>query len=348
MSKSVPKFRSGNKSYATGLDEKPTAGFVLPGKEGTGKSNGKQSDVAPPDESKKQQSAFRASDLLNQEIAEIPCLIPPILPKVGLIAIAGGSDTGKSSLLRQLAISNCTGKSKFLGWDLKSEHKRAIYVSSEDDEYAIAHLLHRANTELQIPNKAFEGLTFIFNTTDLIYQLDDHLSKEQVDLVVVDCFSDLYSRSMNDSNQVRTFLNEYSQLAQFYKCLIIFLHHTGKRTEELSPSKHNLLGSQGFEAKMRLVMELRSDLTEADKRHLCIVKGNYLPKEFKTESYVLEFNQNLLFTTTGERKPFDELADSKPLLKDTVKKLHDESKTQIEIAKLLKISQATVSRYLKK
>ncbi len=153
---------------------------------------------------------------------------------------------------------------------------------------------------------------------------------------------------MNDTNQVRTFLNDYSQLAQKHKCLIIFLHHTGKRTEELAPSKHNLLGSQGFEAKMRLVIELRNDLNYPEKRHLCIVKANYLPKEYKTESYVLLFNENLQFLNTNERVLFENLkSGNKTEIKEAVKKLSDMGKIQDDIAKRLKISQATVSRLLK-
>ena len=37
-----------------------------------------------------------------------------------------------------------------------------------------------------------------------------------------------------------------------------------------------LLEKRGFEGKMRLVMELRSDFLDETKRHLCIVKGIYL------------------------------------------------------------------------
>ena len=88
--------------------------------------------------------------------------------------------------------------------------------------------------------------------------------------------------SVNESNQVRLFLNQYSQLARKSKCLIIFMHNCGKRTEHFMPSKHNLLGSQAFEAKMRLVLELRTDIENVTYQHLCRVKGNYRSAEYKT------------------------------------------------------------------
>lgn len=290
---------------------------------------------------------FLASDLLNRNIKDIPCLLNPLLPKVGLVGFAGSSDTGKSSFLRQLAIAVALGEPTFLGFELKTEHKKAIYVSTEDDENAISFLLSKANQQKLLPPDRYKGLSFIFDTTNLLEKLDHELSISKRDTIIIDAFTDLYGRSMNDTNQVRTFLNDYNQLAQRYKCLVIFLHHTGKRTEDLLPSKHNLLGSQGFEAKMRTVFELRTDSLEPIKRHLCIVKANYLPKEYKTESYVLIFDDNLQFSITSERRLFDELKmDSKVIVKEQVKNLHGEGYTQIEIANKLKISQTSVSRYL--
>lgn len=288
-----------------------------------------------------------ANVLLNRKIENIPCLVEPIFPKVGLIGLAGSSDTGKSSFLRQLAISICVGDDNFLGFKVKAENKRAIYVSTEDDDYAISYLLNKSNRERGLNPDKYSRLSFIFDTHNLLERLEALLSEQKTDLIVVDAFTDLYGKSMNDTNQVRTFLNQYSQLAQKHKCLIIFLHHTGKRTEDLAPSKHNLLGSQGFEAKMRLVIELKTDPIEPDKRHLCIVKANYLPKEYKTESFVLLFNDYLQFTMTDERRPFEEIkTGNKTEIKEMVRGMKDEGKTQIEIAKALKISQATVSRYL--
>lgn len=291
---------------------------------------------------------YTGSELLKRNIENIPCLLEPIVPKVGLVAIAGSSDTGKSSFLRQLAISVCIGLPEFLCFRLNTAYRSAIYVSTEDDDAATAFLLHKANKALNFDAIKYNRLRYIFDTNDLLTKLDTQLSIAPADCVIIDCFTDLYGKSMTDSNQVRTFLNDYSQLAQKHGCLVVFLHHTGKRTEELQPSKHNLLGSQGFEAKMRLVIELRADNMTPDKRHLCIVKGNYLSKEYKTESFVLLFDENLQFTMTDERQPFDEFTSvGKTAMKERVKNLSSQGKLQSEIANELRISQATVSRYLR-
>ena len=291
---------------------------------------------------------YSATELLNRNISEIPCLVEPLFPKVGLCGLAGSSDTGKSSLLRQLATSVSLGDNIFLGFKLLATNKRAIYVSTEDDDFAISFLLQKEKINRSDDNDDYKGLTFIFDTHDLLNKIEKLLIKNKVDLIIIDAFTDLYGKSMNDTNQVRTFLNDYSQLAQKYECLIIFLHHTGKHTDNLAPSKHNLLGSQGFEAKMRMVVELRKDKVDHQKRHLCIVKGNYLSDKYKDKSFVLKFDENLQFTNSGERVSFDELkANNHNEERKKVIALKKSGKNQTEIAEKLNISQPTVSRILR-
>lgn len=253
---------------------------------------------------------YTGEELLNMEIKEIPFLVESLFQKVGLACLGGSSDVGKSSFLRQLVVEVVSGKNSFLGHKINSEHKSAIYVSTEDDHTAVAYLLSKFNEGRQIDPHDLTRLRFVFEGANLVERLTKMLEEQRADLVVIDAFTDLYSGSMNESNQVRRFLTEFSQLANRYQCLFLFLHHTGKRTEKEPPSKNNLLGSQAFEAKMRLVIEMRADPTDGTQRHLCIVKGNYLPGEEKKQSYVLRFEENMSFTSTGERCDFSELVES--------------------------------------
>ena len=66
--------------------------------------------------------------LLNKNIQEIPALLEPLLPKSGLVCLAGSSDTGKSAFLRQLSMSVSAGLKTFLGMKLNVEHHSAIYL----------------------------------------------------------------------------------------------------------------------------------------------------------------------------------------------------------------------------
>lgn len=248
--------------------------------------------------------------LLNSEVAAMETLLDPILPRCGIVSLVGSSDSGKSTLLRGLAIAVVSGASHYLGFALRPRYNRAIYLSTEDDERAIASLLTRQNEELRLPSTMLSNLYFMFDSEQVVERLDKALASAAVDLVVIDAFADLYSGPLNENNRVRCFLQQFHQVAIRHNTLIIFLHHTGKRTEALAPSKHNAIGSQGFEAKMRLMIELRKDPEMKHLRHLCIVKGNYLPAEFKHESFELRFTPHLNFEATGRRIPFDDLCES--------------------------------------
>lgn len=294
-----------------------------------------------------------ASEMLSNPIEKIPCLVEPFLQKEGLACLAGGSDTGKSSFLRNLSMCIAGGKDDFLGFKINAVHRRAIYVSSEDGENSTNSLINKQNNDLQLEPSQLEGLLFVFDTFNLLDKLDKMLTEQPVDIIVIDAFADVFGDgNSNDIAQVRAFLNGFSQLAQKYKCLILFLHHCGKGKEDLRPSKNSLLGSQGIEAKMRLVLLLTNDHAEANIRHLCIVKGNYLPEDAKNESYKLRFTENMVYENTGERVPFDDLkqkgdVDREKYLK--AKELRDKGKKMEEIAKIIGYkNKGSVSKLLKK
>ncbi len=287
-----------------------------------------------PAEQPRPRKSITGEELLNLKIEEMPCLIEPILPKVGSVALAGSSDCSKSTILRELGIAVSTQKRKFLGWDINAIHHSAIYVSTEDDENSIAYLLNKQNKQVGLENGDYKSLRYVFDTENLLQTLDEELQIEPADVIIIDAFSDLFFGSINDSTQVRSFLNAYNQLAKNHKCLIIWLHHTGKRTDESAPTKHNLLGSQGFEAKMRVVIELRKDRTDPQLRHFCIVKGNYLPEEYKSKSYVLRLSENMTFSNTGDRVPLTMLCQNneKEAKIQQVVELSEQGYTQQEIA----------------
>lgn len=265
-------------------------------------------------------------NLLLSEIKEIPTIVAPFLQQTGLACLAGSSDTGKSTILRQLAIDVVTGKSNFLGFQINAKHRSVIYVPTEDLERETAFLLAKQTANFK--PEELKRLRFIFDSNNLLNELDKRLTGKPADMVIIDCFSDAYGGDLKDTQKIRAFLHKYQELAQKHQCLVLFLHHTGKRTENFEPSKNNLLSGQGFEAKMRLVIELRADLMNPLHRHLCIVKGNYLPASLKKESYVLKFDeQTFSFSNTGERMPFELL----------VKQVdEDNSKAKYEHAKELK------------
>ena len=300
-----------------------------------------------------------AEDLFNLNFDEIPFLLDKILPKIAVGAIAGSSDTGKSAFLRQLAMAIVSDEADFLGFKINAEHKSVLYVSTEDDEIATATLLKKQNHK-KLPYTKFKNLRFIFNTENLLNTVTKELEKAPVDCVIIDAFTDIYGDDLNSSNKVRNFINNYYNLVKKHKCLLLFLHHTGKKTENTAPHKDNLLGSQGFEAKMRVVIEIRKDKTRNDIRHLCIVKGNYISDEFKSKSIELNFS-NMVYTPTNNRvefvkliKPKNTINANKIIERDKeILILHKQNKSTREIETTLKekghkISKSTVNNVINK
>jgi len=249
--------------------------------------------------------------LLSEPIGAIPFLVENLLIKQGLSSVVGTSDCGKSTFLRQLAVSVVAKHDYFLDFKINATHNAGIYVSTEDDELSLNYLLNKQNQEFRLEPTELSDLIFIFDSTNLLEKLEEVLQRKGLDFIIIDAFADLFSGNLNQTNDVRCFLESYNILAKKYHCAIIFLHHTGKRTETLEPSKNNVIGSQGYEAKMRLLLELRPDYVDNSKRHLCILKANYIPKHLKDKSYVLNFSENMVFANTGDRVNLGDLAKKK-------------------------------------
>ena len=300
-------------------------------------------------------SFYSGEYLIKRNIETIPTLLDPIFPRVGSVAIAGSSDLGKSTLLRQLALAVSVGDSSFLGWKLNPIHKSAMVVSTEDFADLMTITLKTFNKEKKLHTSKYQNIHFMFVIENLLEKLEGFIKDNPIDLLVMDAFLDIFDGVMNDGGQVRRFITKYDQLAAKYRFLVVFNHRAGKRTQQFAPSKDNLLGSQSFEAKMRLVIEVRPDLAIDNRLHLCIVKGNYLAPEYKLESYIIESNEHRYFSNTGERGLFEDLREGVVEKKDLKKlcfDLHAEGKSTREIELELrgegyKISKSTVDRYIK-
>ena len=245
-------------------------------------------------------------ELLKLEGTEQPKLVEPILLQVGLAGIIGSSDTGKSCLARQLCLHVIDGKQEFLSFKLNPVYQQAIYVTTEDDESSTAFAYKRMLQENQCANPS--GLRVIFEQENLLEQLDKLLTEQPADIIVIDAYLDIAPPDSNQATQTRKLLHQYRTLTNKHQTLILFVHHTGKAAKNLGPSKHGAVGSQSWEAKLRTVIELRSDIQNPNNKHLCVVKGNNISQEFKNSSFLLEFDESTLsFTDTGERVSFEDL-----------------------------------------
>lgn len=283
-----------------------------------------------------------ALELYNQNTEVIPKLLDPFFQKVGLASLVGTSDSGKSTFLRQLSLSIALDLDNFLGFPLNSTTNKVIYVSTEDDPSAISFsirkqvdFLMKADKDIDI--ELLSNLEFIFETENLLKKLTNRLKKEPVDLIVIDAFTDVFTKELNANTQVRLFLNSYDKLAKKHNCLILFLHHIGKNTMRSTPSKDSIIGSQAFEAKMRVVVELRPNQYKQNLKDLWVLKANFLDSSHKTKSYVLEVNDDMIFSSNGDRSGKGQsFKSNNPQMKDKVLELHAQGLSLRKIEDALK------------
>lgn len=303
-------------------------------------------------------------ELLENPAERQPVLVEPLFPQCGLGAVIGSSDCGKSTLLRQLAACVACGRD-FLLWKTFPVHKRVLYVSTEDDSGAMSELLKRQNKAWQLSKEEAERVEFLFSCDCIAEKVEACLVAKPVDLVIIDTFGDICKDDISQSNNIRNLLNLFADTARRHGCFILFAHHIRKTGENTAPSKLNALGSQAFEAKMRVLIELRRSKRNKDLLHLCIVKGNYLPNDYKQQSFDLQTDSDMNFTATGERTELSEINSYLPVVspvneeqlalmqqkekdKESIIKLYKQGKSIREISENVPQSKSTVGRILKK
>ena len=302
-------------------------------------------------------------ELLENPAERQPVLVEPLFPQCGLGAVIGSSDCGKSTLMRQLAACVACGRD-FLLWKTFPVHKRVLYVSTEDDSGAMSELLKRQNKAWQLSKEEAERVEFLFSCDCIAEKVEACLVAKPVDLVIIDTFGDICKDDISQSNNIRNLLNLFADTARRHGCFILFAHHIRKTGENTAPSKLNALGSQAFEAKMRVLIELRRSKRNKDLLHLCIVKGNYLPNDYKQQSFDLHTDSDMNFTATGGRTELSEINSYLPVRppvneeqlalmqpkekdKETIIKLYKQGKSIREISELVPQSKSTVQRIIK-
>lgn len=211
-------------------------------------------------------------------------------------AIIGGSDTGKSTLLRELAIHIVLGAKEYLGQKINAIHKRVLIISIEDGQVSVGRAIKRKYAK-KYGAENLENLHFVFTVEgSLIEALTTHCAQVEYDLVIIDCYSDVFTgTSGNDQMETKKFLAKFDELAKEHNMGVLFLHHLNKRADEGSISKKDSIGSSAFEQKVRCLFGLtKSSGYLNTKRKLQLLKANLAPSEEKRKIHLLDFNEQEL------------------------------------------------------
>ena len=288
-----------------------------------------------------------AYELYKRKTKDYDYLIDDLFLKSGISTVYGVEDTGKSQLALFLLLSVVSGKD-FLGLKINAKHKRALLITTEDQEEDVA---VRLNNMVDNSDYLAENLSRIdtrYTAKDITKSLEDYIKTRKVDLVVIDCFGDIFPHDMKMLNHTRVWLQDFYELTTKHKFHLMFVHHSKKDSEDKLPHKSNCSGV-GLTAKGRTAIEFRKDPEDLDKRHICIVKANFLSEEKKQDSIEIKFDHGN-FIKTGN-KQFDMLLvskDEKDILQNNVLEMKNKGKNQDEIAEKLDLKQYQVSRILKR
>ena len=291
-----------------------------------------------------------AYKMANSKEKEFNWLVDGLFPRTGLAVIYGSPDTGKSTLLRQLCLCVVASK-KWTKFKTKPQHKRTAYISTEDDKESLNVMLPKQVEAMDYDKVHSHNVHFLFQAGDVLKELTTLLETgHKFDLIVIDCFSDIFTLNNSQANQVRVFLSNFHDLVREYETLIIFNHHSKKETENKIPHKNNVSGV-GIVSKSRIAIEFRKDPLESHKRHLCVVKGNYLKDDMKVDSFCLDFSSGFHFKfLKDDGKPFESLVlepEEREIIDENIYN-YVEAHSQKEAEVYFEKSQPTISRACKR
>lgn len=273
---------------------------------------------------------FTGTEILKMPEDKAPYLLKPYVQRGQISILAGTSDVGKSTFLRQLAIQVSTGADKFLELPLFATCKKAVFYSTEDNMASTKAVLKEQSEALNVD--LLDGIYFLFENEKPLDVINSFLKDNKVDLVIIDSFGDAFDGNINDSVAVRRFMKDFSKMATDNDCAVILLHHIGKGKDTGEANKSNLLGSVAIEAKARLVMELKNG-KEDNKRELWFTKGNSLSPEQKHKALSIILSENRIFSFDG---------DIAITAKENDKKTKFDGKEQI-IGKIVELKKAGLS-----
>lgn len=247
-----------------------------------------------------EEKIFTTEELMNIKDDGVLWLVENLVPKVGLSGITGASDCGKSTIMRHMGISIAAGYNDFLGLSIDAVHKSIIYVCTEDTPPSTKMVVTTQLQAMEVDTKV--AIRWVFDTENVITILNKMLIDQKADAVIIDGWADTFHGNPNNLVDIRKNLNSYHRLALKHECAVIMLLHNSKRSEQFSPHKDNLCGSQAMEAKLRSLFELRMG-SNPDERILTIVKGNNVAQQVKETQMVLKLDgETRLFTNTGTTK----------------------------------------------
>jgi RecA-family ATPase len=233
------------------------------------------------------QKRISYEELLALNVQELPTLWGGVINPGKITVLGGPSDCNKSTFALDLTMAVCNGDTEFMGSPLDPKYKKAIYVSTEDDNDSMSFRLGKRPK----PSQPSHYPIILTDDEDIDKKVREEFKTSPFDLIVIDAFGDLQSEDSNKMENVREFMKVYQNIARDFNVAILFIHHVSKAGSSKAAHKNNLSGSHGIEAKARSVLMM--ERLEGNRRRLVNVKGNHTADKDKS-AILMELNPDTI------------------------------------------------------
>jgi archaellum biogenesis ATPase FlaH len=216
-------------------------------------------------------------------------VIDGYVPRGIMTTLYGRDGLGKSTLTMLLAIQLAVGRSALFA--APKAPQRVLYISPEDPERAVIDRFQRIVKMLDLTDEEFELVEQNFDMPDMTgaditvmkfdregeasprmfsNQLQARLETDNLDLVILDPISDVYSDNENDFTKVAAMMRHLNQLAMASDTAIMLIGHPAK--DEASTYG----GSRAWSSKSRSRLLLQKAASDAVPK-LSQQKSSYGP-----------------------------------------------------------------------
>jgi archaellum biogenesis ATPase FlaH len=310
---------------------------------------------------------FTGDELLNLDTSSYKDIVEELIPTAEISVLAGKGGIGKSLLYQELCLSICLNINEFLGRKISVKHFAVLIIATEDNERRISSRIKKQLKKIAPDAKSIPGLVVITTRKDLIKTIRTEFGNKHYDLVVIDALGDVLSDESYSGSAVRDFYDEFEQIMREFGTTFLVVHHENKSASR--DGRTRILGSVAIVDRARSVFMLSKD-NKTGLRTLTIEKSNNISDDKIGKPTYLKFDpETLAYSVIEEPKISKDKKityesgfvsgsgfnrGSKPGRKrDQDKwaqfvKLRQEGEKQNEIAKLLNVCPATISRWEKK
>lgn len=179
-----------------------------------------------------------------------PELIYGILRKGHKMLLSGGSKTGKSMLMIQMAVAIASG-----GCWLKKpcEQGKVLYVNLEIDRASFAHRIAATCKHMSVDQEKIKNNLIVWNLRGYSTTLDKlapklirRCAKENFIAVIIDPVYKVMMGDENKAGDMAQFCNQFDKIATQLNCAVIYVHHFSKGDQDKKASIDRASGSGVF------------------------------------------------------------------------------------------------------